>query len=180
MFRFAPRQLLALAISWTACLARHTHRANESYNDGIHLAVSPKCGFLSGRTADVNAGLNPRNFKTIVAFGIELLASPPTNARNFMVLDVYGRGTTAPSGEKFKQTVFSGLNQFHTRTNDTQLNVSYVNFANIWDGVIGPVPGYAAFGYTNTSACTQCTDQYGCSTIDMCSDPDHYFQWLPG
>ncbi|KAG6916144.1 hypothetical protein DXG01_008295 [Tephrocybe rancida] len=77
---------------------------------------------------------------------IELLASPPTNARNFMVLDVYGRGSIAQSGEDFKQTVFSGLHAFHTRTDSPGLNVAYVDFATIWNGVMGRVPGYKAFG----------------------------------
>jgi hypothetical protein len=38
-------------------------------NDGIHLAVSPRCGPLSGTASDFNAGLNLPQFKTIVAFG---------------------------------------------------------------------------------------------------------------
>lgn len=37
----------------------------------VHLAVSPKCGTLSGIPADVNAGLRPLNtYKTIVSFGV--------------------------------------------------------------------------------------------------------------
>ncbi|KAG6810941.1 hypothetical protein H0H92_009682 [Tricholoma furcatifolium] len=111
---------------------------------------------------------------------IELLASPPTNARNFMVLDVYGRGTHTPSGEAYKQTIYSGLYNLHTRKNGTRLNVSYINFSTIWDGVLGSDPGYAAFGYVSTNSCTQCTAQNGCSTIGMCSDPEHYFYWIPG
>ncbi|KAG6888312.1 hypothetical protein C0995_009249 [Termitomyces sp. Mi166 len=111
---------------------------------------------------------------------IELLASPPTNAQNFMVLDVYGRGVHTPSGEAFKQTVYNGLRDLHTRQNGSQLNVSYINFSTIWDGVLGPDPGYAAFGYVSTDSCTQCTDENGCSTIGMCKDPEHYFYWIPG
>ncbi|PSR77862.1 hypothetical protein PHLCEN_2v7683 [Hermanssonia centrifuga] len=41
----------------------------QEYNDGIHLAVSPKCGELSGNVTDANAGLDLRNYKTIVSFG---------------------------------------------------------------------------------------------------------------
>jgi hypothetical protein len=111
---------------------------------------------------------------------IQILSDPPTNARNFLVLDVYGRGTTTSSGEAYKQTVFSGLHEFHARTNGTELNVSYVDFATIWNGVLGPSPGFAAFGYTSTDSCTQCTEKNGCSTIDMCSDPKHFFYWIPG
>lgn len=39
-------------------------------NDGITLAVGPKCGTLSGTPLDVNAGLLPlAQYRTIVAFG---------------------------------------------------------------------------------------------------------------
>ena len=42
-------------------------------NDGIHLAVTPKCGPLSGSTADVNAGLDLGQVKTIVSFGVSII-----------------------------------------------------------------------------------------------------------
>jgi len=278
--------------------------ASFVYNDGIHLAVVPKCGPLSGKTASVNAGLNPPNFKTIVSFGdsytdggrddggpldppvvvppdpeaggrstngltwienvandigavlkdyaqsgacidlalwpsnpkkvdflgqmqtflnqsnqlnpettlysiffgindylaslidgdhmqaaaqvlieqIKILAGPPTNGRAFMVLDVYGRGTVAPSGEAFKQTIFSALNDLHIGENTglPSLDVAYVDFSVIWDGVLGPNPGFAAFGYTSTDACTTCTEELGCTTVGECDDPAHYFYWIPG
>ncbi|KAG6846274.1 hypothetical protein H0H93_014923, partial [Arthromyces matolae] len=109
---------------------------------------------------------------------IELLASPPTNARNFMVLDVYGVGVQTPSGEAFKQTIYTGLSNFHAGKNGTRLNVSYINFSTIWDGVLGSDPGYAAFGYTSTDSCVQC-DNNGCSSTGTCDDPDHYFYWIP-
>jgi len=38
-------------------------------NDGIHLAVSPRCGPLGGNTSDVNAGIDLKSIKTIVSFG---------------------------------------------------------------------------------------------------------------
>ena len=41
-------------------------------NDGIHLAVSPVCGLLSGNTSDVNSGILLPFIKTIVAFGVSL------------------------------------------------------------------------------------------------------------
>jgi hypothetical protein len=112
---------------------------------------------------------------------VKILSSPPTNARNFLVLDVYGRGTTAPIGEAFKQTIFSGLHDFNLRKNSTaKINVSYVDFSTLWNGVLGPKPGFAAFGYTSTDSCTQCTVEHGCSTIPMCDDPEHFFYWIPG
>ncbi|EKM77944.1 hypothetical protein AGABI1DRAFT_42492 [Agaricus bisporus var. burnettii JB137-S8] len=124
---------------------------------------------------------------------IKILASPPTNARKFMILDVYGRGITIPSGEAFKQIIYSGLSSFrvngiqiinddkhqHEQRNVT-LDISYINFANIWEGVLGPHPGFEKFGYVSEDACTKCTAELGCTTIGMCDDPEHYFYWIPG
>ncbi|KAF9461881.1 carbohydrate esterase family 16 protein [Collybia nuda] len=302
---FSPLLVTALSLRISS-FASHIPQARQVRNDGIHLAVRPKCGALNGGTADVNAGINLSCIKTIVSFGdsytdgghddgsvldppilippsplaggrstngltwiedvandinatlkdyaqsgacidlslwpsnprkvdfigqmrtflgqgnvldpqttlysiffgindylaslvdgdhmqaaaetlleqIRTLASPPTNARNFMVLDVYGRGTVAPSGEAFKQTVFNGLRDFHVQANTSipipKLNFAYVDFATIWEGVLGPKPGFAAFGYTSTDSCTLCTPENGCSTIGMCDDPEHYFYWIPG
>lgn len=122
---------------------------------------------------------------------IKILASPPTNARKFMVLDVYGRGITIPSGEAFKQIIYSGLSSFRVNgiqiINDNKheqrnviLDISYINFANIWEGVLGPNPGFEKFGYVSEEACTKCTAELGCTTIGMCDDPEHYFYWIPG
>ena len=47
-------------------------------NDGIHLAVSPVCGPLSGNTSDVNTGIHLPLIKTIVAFGVS--SSCPSSA----------------------------------------------------------------------------------------------------
>lgn len=41
-------------------------------NDGIHLAVRPICGPLSGNMSDVNAGVDLDAIKTIVAFGVSI------------------------------------------------------------------------------------------------------------
>ncbi|KAH7914939.1 carbohydrate esterase family 16 protein [Hygrophoropsis aurantiaca] len=272
-------------------------------NDGIHLAVGPQCGPLSGTVSDVNAGLDLSNYKTIVSFGdsytdggrhdggpllppviippnaqaggrstngkvwveniaddigaklmdyavslryrisssvvnitlwpsnsrpvdflqqvslflsqsnnldpdttlytiffgindwldsfidgdylpqaaadllgqMSLLASPPTNARNFLLTDVYGRGTTDARGQAWLQAIFDGLIAFHGQ--NPPLNVAFANYATIWDGVLGPNPGYRAFGYTNTSSCVIGN---GTSTVGSCSDPEHYFYWIPG
>ncbi|KAL1739257.1 hypothetical protein HDZ31DRAFT_49672 [Schizophyllum fasciatum] len=108
---------------------------------------------------------------------ISILASKPTSARNFLVADVYGRGVHTASGEAYKQTVYDGLAKMHQ---DEGTAVAYVDFSAIWDGecVLGSNPGYAAFGYTSTDACTECTsncDQYG-----WCQDWAHYFYWIGG
>ncbi|EGN93505.1 carbohydrate esterase family 16 protein [Serpula lacrymans var. lacrymans S7.3] len=271
--------------------------SRQVYNDGIHLAVGPQCGPLGGTTADVNAGLNLGQYKTIVSFGdsytdggrhdggplappviippnaqaggrstngrvwiediaddigatlmdyaissavtnitlwpsnpkdvdfimqvntflsqsnnldsdttlytvffgindwedsfidgdhlpqaahdllnqMQILSSSPTNARNFLVTDVYGRGTTNADGQAWLQSIFDGLTAFHSAT--PPLNVAFANFARIWDGVLGSDPGYQAFGYTNTSSCVIGN---GTSTVGSCSDPEHYFYWIPG
>lgn len=101
---------------------------------------------------------------------IALLASPPTNARNFLITDAYGRGTHNARGEAWLQSIFDGLVAF--RSQDPPLNLAFVNFATIWDGVLGSDPGYEAFGYTNPGACY----------IDgnACDDPEHYFCWFDG
>ena len=46
--------------------------ARQDGNNGIHLAVSPVCGPLSGNVSDVNAGVRLSRIKTIVAFGVRL------------------------------------------------------------------------------------------------------------
>jgi hypothetical protein len=49
-------------------------RQSTNGGDGIHLAVRPQCGPLSGSVSDVNAGLDLSNIKTIVSFGVGNLA----------------------------------------------------------------------------------------------------------
>jgi len=102
-----------------------------------------------------------------------LLSQPPTNARNFLVTDVYGRGTQDPWGQNWLQIIFDGLNAFHSQ--NPPLNVAFANFATIWDGVLGSDPGYKAFGYVSTDACNP-----GPTTKGDCTDPDHYFYWFTG
>lgn len=40
-----------------------------SYNDGISLAIGPTCGSFNGSFADVNGGIKPGHYDTIVSFG---------------------------------------------------------------------------------------------------------------
>ncbi|KAF8578145.1 carbohydrate esterase family 16 protein [Ramaria rubella] len=259
-------------------------------NDGIHLAVRPTCGNLSGAAANVNAGLRSlKEYKTIVAFGdsytdggvrdggprlpavvippnpkaggrttngpvwvedlgtdtkalvmdyalyllfftkypdilatvslflnqsnnldsettlyssffgindvaasstdgtanlpvaaqtiidqITLLTKPPTNARSFLVLDEYGRGSESMAGDAFKQQYFTGLNTLSKLI--PGFKVAFIDFKTIWSGVLGPAPGFAAFGYTSSGACTVNSS----TTVGACSDPDHTFYWIPG
>ncbi len=48
--------------------------ARQDGNNGIHLAVSPVCGPLSGNVSDVNAGIDLTRIKTIVAFGVRFFS----------------------------------------------------------------------------------------------------------
>ncbi|KAG9310066.1 carbohydrate esterase family 16 protein [Chiua virens] len=102
---------------------------------------------------------------------MKLLSQPPTNARNFLVTDVYGLGTQDTWGEAWLQAIFDGLIAF--RVQDPPLNVAFVNFAAIWNGVLGPDPGHRAFGYVSRDACSP-----GPTTDDACQDPDHHFYWF--
>ncbi|KAF5349323.1 hypothetical protein D9758_011796 [Tetrapyrgos nigripes] len=108
---------------------------------------------------------------------ISILSSPPTNGKSFLVLDVYGRGTIAPQGEAFKQKIYDGLNAFHQNSTNP-LNVGYVDFAPIWDGVLNGNPGYQAFGYSSPDQCTSC--QADCNEFGWCKDGDHHFYWIDG
>ena len=59
-----------LSVVHGALLADTRRLARQDSNNGIHLAVSPACGSLSGTTTDVNAGIDLKRVKTIVAFGV--------------------------------------------------------------------------------------------------------------
>lgn len=107
---------------------------------------------------------------------IDTLSSPPINGRLFMISDVYGQGEHADRGERFKQIIYDGLYDFHI--GNKHLDVAYVDFGRIWDGVLGATPGYEAFGYTTTEQCTECYEN--CDENGWCDDPDHHFYWIPG
>ncbi|TDL19421.1 hypothetical protein BD410DRAFT_441687 [Rickenella mellea] len=106
-----------------------------------------------------------------IVYQIEVLASSPPYAKHFLVLDNYGRGSSSPAGDAYKQSVFEGLNALHTKLG---LNVGYVDFKTVWDGVLHN-PGYAAFGYSNQGFCTTST-----TTVGKCDDPEHTFYWIDG
>ncbi|KAK7027996.1 hypothetical protein VNI00_015082 [Paramarasmius palmivorus] len=113
----------------------------------------------------------------VVLAQIDILSSSPTNGRSFMVLDVYGRGTTNPAGEDFKQTIYDGLAQRHANST-SPLNVAFVDYSRIWDGVLGDVPGYKAFGYNSTDQCVNCSED--CDENGWCKDAAHHFYWFDG
>jgi hypothetical protein len=94
---------------------------------------------------------------------IQILASPPTNARSFLVIDNYGRGNVTADGDAYKLKVYNGLGVLHY--GPPYLNFAFVDFAPLWTGVLGPDPGYKAFGYTSNGSCTLNSG----TTIDDCS-----------
>ena len=98
---------------------------------------------------------------------------------------MYGRGTHTAEGDAFAQTIFSGLGALREGKNSTggggegpRLNVAFAAFSRIWDGVLGPDPGYEAFGFVDPGYCISCSPS--CSTVSMCDDPDHHFYYIPG
>jgi len=105
---------------------------------------------------------------------IQKLAASPTNGKNFLVLDNYGRGSQSTNGDAWKQAVFSGLSTLRSQG----LNVAFVDFAPLWTAVLGTTPGFAAFGYTNPSSCLPNLSQTDLS--GECSAPNTSFYWLPG
>ncbi|KAK7038545.1 carbohydrate esterase family 16 protein [Favolaschia claudopus] len=98
---------------------------------------------------------------------IKQLASAPTNARNIVVLDDYGRGKHSATGDAWKQAVFDGLSSLRAQG----LNVAFVDFAPLWDG------RFAAFGYANSGARIPNLSQTDLS--GECSTPLNSFYWLP-
>ncbi|KAF8191021.1 carbohydrate esterase family 16 protein [Mycena galopus ATCC 62051] len=105
---------------------------------------------------------------------IQQLAAAPTNAKNILVLDDYGRGKAAPTGDAWKQAVFNGLSTLRAQG----LNVAFVDFAPLWTAVLGTSPGFAAFGYKTVGPCIPDLEQTDLS--GECSTPLNTFYWLPG
>ncbi|RDX52290.1 hypothetical protein OH76DRAFT_1416827 [Lentinus brumalis] len=82
--------------------------------------------FIGQMTTFINQSndLDPETTLYAVFFGIKTrkirrLADAPTNARSFLVTDVYGRGTHTAAGDAFVQTVFPGLHDLHLGINST-------------------------------------------------------------
>jgi hypothetical protein len=109
----------------------------------------------------------------IATYNILRLSSSPTFAKNFLVVDNYGRGSHSTIGEDYKEELFSGLEVVRRVA---KANVGFVDLSTLWDGVLGSTPGYEAFGYTNPGACL--VDAR--TTVGACEDPARTFYWAPG
>ncbi|KAJ7311630.1 hypothetical protein DFH08DRAFT_822402 [Mycena albidolilacea] len=105
---------------------------------------------------------------------IKQLAAAPTLAKNIVVLDDYGRGGHSATGDVWKQAVFAGLNPLRAQG----LNVAFVDFAPLWEAVLGTTPGFAAFGYKTSGACIPNLSQTDLS--GECVTRLNSFYWLPG
>ncbi|KAF8315017.1 carbohydrate esterase family 16 protein [Clavulina sp. PMI_390] len=101
---------------------------------------------------------------------IKTLAASPTNARNFLVLDLYGRGSQAATGQAWKLQIFKALGALYNG-GISGFHFAYVDLEPLWEAVLGTSPGYAAFGYTSSGACTVSS----ATTVGECSDPAHTF-----
>ncbi|KAF8514791.1 hypothetical protein JB92DRAFT_2917919 [Gautieria morchelliformis] len=109
---------------------------------------------------------------------IDLLSSPPTNARSFLVLDVYGIGSQSASGDTYKQAIFSGLNARRNSAMSPSFRVAFVDFAPMWSAIIdNQPPGFKAFGYTSNQFCDIGPGPC-CDPPNICPDPDHTFYWI--
>lgn len=87
----------------------------------------------------------------VVLDQIKILASAPTNGRYFLITDDYGRGTHEATGDAYKLQIYKGLGALHNSS--PKLNFAFVDFAPLWDGILGTTPGYASFGYTSKGYC---------------------------
>lgn len=66
------------------------------------------------------------------------LSSSPIFATNFLVLDNYGRGNESTEGTAYKQELFTALDDLNRKLG---INVAFVDFSTVWDGVLNGTPG---------------------------------------
>ena len=76
--------------------------ARQDGNNGIHLAVSPVCGPLSGNVSDVNAGVHLSRIKTIVAFGVRLRKSANRVPCAVLTVIMFARTRTRTEGDRME------------------------------------------------------------------------------
>ena len=74
--------------------------------------------------SNTDGAANAPNAAAVLLNQISRLQAAPTNARNFLVLDVYGRGSVKAAGETFKEAVFAGLRS--KKQADSNFKYTYV------------------------------------------------------
>lgn len=137
----------------------------------------------------------PTSLTTIasdIIYSILELSSNPVFAKNFLIVDNYGRGTESEAGDAYKTSLFTQLYEISNDL-DYDFSFAFVDFKTLWDGVLNGSPGlvtfklqskcgdpnlrrYEAFGYTNAGACLS----NDISMTGECDDPEHTFYWIPG
>jgi len=66
---------------------------------------------------------------------------------------------------------------YHTiGVQNANMNTYMCIILTLWSGVLTLSPGFTAFGYTNSGACTVNSSM----TVRVCSDLAHVFYWIPG
>ncbi|KAJ3757210.1 carbohydrate esterase family 16 protein [Lentinula raphanica] len=119
----------------------------------------------------------PQSLTTLASdliYSILELNSNPVFAKNFLIVDNYGRGTESTAGDAYKESLFNQLYEVSNNL-DYDLSFAFVDFKTIWDGVLNGSPGYEAFGYTDAGACLSNDNSMNAE----CDDPDHTFYWIP-
>lgn len=66
------------------------------------------------------------------------LNSSPIFATNFLVVDNYGRGNETTEGDEYKENLFADLHDLYVKLG---INVAFVDFSTVWDGVLDGTPG---------------------------------------
>ena len=68
--------------------------------------------------------------------------------------DDYGIGSQSPSGDAYKQAIFSGLSARRNSRMSPVFRFAFVDFALMWSAIIdNNPPGFKAFGYTSNQYC---------------------------
>ncbi|KAJ3935698.1 MAG: carbohydrate esterase family 16 protein [Lentinula lateritia] len=120
-------------------------------------------------------GMGLTTIASDIIYSILELSSNPVFAKNFLIVDNYGRGTESEAGDAYKTSLFTQLYEISNDL-DYDFSFAFVDFKTLWDGVLNGSPGYEAFGYTNAGACLS----NDISMTGECDDPEHTFYWIPG
>ncbi|PIL28607.1 hypothetical protein GSI_08649 [Ganoderma sinense ZZ0214-1] len=119
----------------------------------------------------------PQAAAQVILSQIRILASSPTSARKFLVMDMILLGLHDLSRGVNCTGAGEGVDG---KPRGPALTVAFAEFARIWDGVFDGSPGFEPFGYVSTDACiTDCSITF-CGTDEICDDPDHCFYYIPG
>ncbi|KAF9046919.1 hypothetical protein BDZ89DRAFT_1127368 [Hymenopellis radicata] len=106
-----------------------------------------------------------------VIYELLKLSSSPLFAKNFLVVDSYGRGTQTAAGDAYKQELFDGLTTLASRG----INVAFVDMGDFITDVTSDIQ---AAGFSELGPCTI----NATTTVGECADPAdtvYYIQDYP-